>query len=1103
MVGRADVVRVESGGYRGTGFLVDGPDGGVYLVTTFHTFVKIGPAPVPPKDFVCTYWEDGKTWSETVPWDPINNPNLVDDWVVFRVHDYNKTKRWKLARALEPLTDDEDRSWSCYGFAYLTVLGIGASGTLTTTEGAIGPYAKVESPDQIPVLELLVDQMQSEEPVPASGFSGGPIVVGDRVVGVVRSFYSRGNEGIEPMLAEHGTVYANPIQQLAATLGWPCPQSWTHRDRTASELLVLPKPLGSPEDRLEEAPSELLRAQNQVVPFEGRADDLETLEALAAGDLPYHVFAAAGGSGKTRLLLEFCRRMRERDWIAGFVPNRPHTEIDRLVTTLTAGKAPRLLVFDYVETAPLLAAKVIAHAAFRALEVRVVMLSRDHLDERGPLWWKRLVETSGVPKHAGAWTQLPRMYEDANSRTRGFTAAVKAFLGEVPQPLPSLDADLLGRPLYLHGVALLCARDTPPDLDNLTEHGILSEILRHERAAWARWYENTKKLPTPTGFLPAMDAVISVSTLIGECPFDLVHGLAIGTLNMLDRGELLTACCCARDLYGEQGRPLEPDPLGEQLVAETLERGADAWLQLVAAPERTLAQLTRALLVLTRVADKREHTRPWLGKLLHEHGPVFVERIAKAAGDSGDEQTTQTEPPGLALTSAAQLVLDAPLAERLYAAIPEQTVELRELAVLALQQLVVAERGVDGDESRLAAFLNDLGGRLSELGDREQALEAAKEAVSIRRQLARTRPDAFLPHLAASLNNLGNRLSELGDHEQALEAAKEAVSIRRQLVKTRPDAFLPHLAASLNNLGNRLSEFGEREQALEAAKEAADIYRQLAKTWPNAFLPDLAMALNNLGTFLSELGDREQALEAAKEAADIYRQLAKTRPDAFLPDLAMALSNLGGRLSKLGDREQALEAAKEAADIYRQLAKTRPNAFLPDLAMALNNLGAFLSELGDREQALEAAKEAADIYRQLAKTRPDAFLPYLATSLNNLGAFLSELGDREQALEAAKEAVSIRRQLAKTRPDAFLPYLARALGTQGVVLHAAGQPDPAAQSFAEGLRAALQLLPTQPRVLAPLIRLLAHHYRQACADANIPLDEELAPLLAYLANPTP
>jgi hypothetical protein len=49
------------------------------------------------------------------------------------------------------------------------------------------------------------------------------------------------------------------------------------------------------------------------------------------------------------------------------------------------------------------------------------------------------------------------------------------------------------------------------------------------------------------------------------------------------------------------------------------------------------------------------------------------------------------------------------------------------------------------------------------------------------RQLAKHDPDTYLPRLAAALNNLGSHLGGVGRHVEALDPAREAVTIRRQL----------------------------------------------------------------------------------------------------------------------------------------------------------------------------------------------------------------------------------------------------------------------------------------------------------------------------------
>ena len=75
---------------------------------------------------------------------------------------------------------------------------------------------------------------------------------------------------------------------------------------------------------------------------------------------------------------------------------------------------------------------------------------------------------------------------------------------------------------------------------------------------------------------------------------------------------------------------------------------------------------------------------------------------------------------------------------------------------------------------------------LSDLGEREAALAAAREAVDLHRELAAQRPDAFRPDLAMSLNNLANMLSDLGEREAALAAAREAVACVASLPRSAP-----------------------------------------------------------------------------------------------------------------------------------------------------------------------------------------------------------------------------------------------------------------------------------------------------------------------------
>jgi hypothetical protein len=64
----------------------------------------------------------------------------------------------------------------------------------------------------------------------------------------------------------------------------------------------------------------------------------------------------------------------------------------------------------------------------------------------------------------------------------------------------------------------------------------------------------------------------------------------------------------------------------------------------------------------------------------------------------------------------------------------------------------------------------------------------------IRRRLAETRPDAFLPDLPMSLGALCNTLASAGRHWDAAAARLEGLTLIAALVERRPQAF-GHLSA--------------------------------------------------------------------------------------------------------------------------------------------------------------------------------------------------------------------------------------------------------------------------------------------------------------------
>ena len=878
---------------------------------------------------------------------------------------------------------------------------------------------------------------------------------------------------------------------------------------------------------------DLLKAQHQKTRLVGRDRDFESLWQWLHSNrrISIRTLVGPGGTGKTRMAIALLARLASEDapWQGGFVlPQDLSSYGSAQNLSELSWNRPTLVIVDYAASSAGALRKVLQKLACAPDDghpLRLLLLER--FAERTSGWYQQLFDAS--------WS----------------TGTGELFDPAEPIPLEAVQAAVLRRTILEDTVAAVAElrKESPlivpaggavPDFDRLLEKPDWENPLVLMMAGLTAY---------STGWIGALslsrtDLALKVAererTRIERIPPDnpaarglLVHMAACATLT---NGLTLEA---ARASSAEESAALQLDyPGGNgQLAADLMTAlHGDKGIAPI------LPDIVGEAFVLLALADPLQDASATVLRAAKREPLPVATTIVHALQDF--HHTGRKAPADWLRALAESAESDVALLEGIERALPDQTLELRELAVRVTEALLnrladLPPEVQSGERARAerSGLLNNLAVRLSDLGRREEALAAAQEAVHLRRELAAARPDAFLPDLATSLNNLANSLSELGWREEALAASQEAVCLRRGLAATRPDAFLPDLAASLNNLAIRLSDLGRREEALATAQEAVRLYRELAAARPDAFLPDLAASLNNLANMLSDLGRREEALVAAQEAVRLRRDLAAARPDAFLPNLAGSLNNLAAALSELGRRKEALAIAQEAVRLYRELAAARPDAFLPNLATSLNNSAAMLSELGRREEALASAQEAARLFRELATARPDAFLPDLAMSLHTLAIRLSELGRREEALAAAQEAVRLRRELAAARPDAFLPnlavslnnlanmlselgrreealataqeslllcrelagarsdaflpVLARSLAVLGVCLREDGRHSEAAQSFHEALAALAPLFERHPQALASLIAQIARYYLEAAARAEAPPDFEL------------
>ena len=610
-------------------------------------------------------------------------------------------------------------------------------------------------------------------------------------------------------------------------------------------------------------------------------------------DLAVAVVTGAGGSGKTRLAAQLCHDLSSIGWCTGFLPTTTDITVEEL-STLAELTTELLVVVDYAEETR----RGQLATLFRALRDRRSP-TRIVLTARGTdVWWDEFreeLEQDGIDlsktliiSHLGR-NQLqknPLLFDGI------FRRAVQGFAEQVSQPplrqdivVPeNLGATALD--VVLMAWLVVCDESAGAAKKLPTRNGLYDRVLTTEFAQWRKAPALAEISGTHMRQAAATLSLLAPSQDEDEVD-EVLSRLPEWASEHLRRSrfaELLVHTLLRVD--GEGAVNLRPDPVAEHLILEVFSKRPDllAWVlptdplevpgledpdadEMVV--QRALAlgqQAQNACTVITRadsLDSKKAHRLA--GRVLRARPHLWSSAL--------DVTINQGGPFAPALEELIASGADLPLAE-IEDAIPLGHGVLRGAALAATRRLAAsAERSPE----QQARWANTLAIRLSEAGERGEALEAAREAADLYKALAEESPAAYTSDLAASLNNLAIRLSEAGERGEALEAAREAADLYKALAGASPAAYTPDLASSLNNLANHLSEAGERGEALEAAREAVRLRRVLAGASPAAYTPDLASSLNNLANRLSEAGERGEALHIFIEDFDRFSPATRAR----------------------------------------------------------------------------------------------------------------------------------------------------------------------------------------------------------------------------------
>lgn len=332
-------------------------------------------------------------------------------------------------------------------------------------------------------------------------------------------------------------------------------------------------------------PGALLRSEYGIVPFHGREREIEDLRNWAhrPENTLVRLYTGGGGVGKTRLLLEFIRRLESTRWRVGFLPEGASFlgGLQRL-----AGTPEQLcVVVDYAEgrREELISLLSVFRARRTSSTRRIILLARAATD-----WWYELRNEShwlGEMLSGAATERIPLgdLALTIAERRASFSLAVQAIAtalhGSVERSRVATPRDLSDaaycRALILHLRAFAAVVG-----ENIKgESGALDFLLARERRFWRR---RARDLRLPAGIERGIGQAMAAVTLARGVTSE-AQAIALFEKLRYFKGQpyadLAAIARLLHDIYAGQRwiDPVLPDLLGEHLCeAELGGPGGDA-----------------------------------------------------------------------------------------------------------------------------------------------------------------------------------------------------------------------------------------------------------------------------------------------------------------------------------------------------------------------------------------------------------------------------------------------------------------------------------------------------------------------------------------------
>jgi tetratricopeptide (TPR) repeat protein len=272
-------------------------------------------------------------------------------------------------------------------------------------------------------------------------------------------------------------------------------------------------------------------------------------------------------------------------------------------------------------------------------------------------------------------------------------------------------------------------------------------------------------------------------------------------------------------------------------------------------------------------------------------------------------------------------------------------------------------------------------------------------------------------NLASVRINLGLAYQAGGQPDKADVEYEKALTIRHQLARSRPDS-----PAAYDDLAGATSDVARAYLARGLAEKPAAEYRRLAAlsservgAFPAipAYPETLALCHFNLATLAYEAGKMPAAVESYREAIRVQEQLIRDHGSdvKYQRKLALYCTSLGRAYREQNMTDEAEAASRDGVERWEAVVRAdeKDLSSLLELGGAYGDMGTLMKNVGRLPEALEWSDRAIAPLETVLKKHPrnEAAREYLRNALWQRGQALTDLSRHAEALPDWERAMTL------------------------------------------------------------------------------------------------